>query len=305
MRGLSPYYMQSTPDITTWITKLLTGDQYLKKTGFTMLGEVATVGFRNFNYEVLGKTNVHNKMLSALWRESPMSKIKEGQQLMTMAAFLHIDHDGTSLLSELIKASPFDTTTWLKKYLHCYLSPLIHCFYTYEMVFMPHGENLIMVMEHHTPVNVLMKDITEEVIVFNSELDLPENVKRLYTATSDKMKVLSIFTDVFDCFFRFMADILAEHDEYPEELFWELVADCILSYQDEHPELQAKFERYNLFAPEFDRCCLNRLQLGNTKQMLNLADPIESLQLVGTLKNPIAGYYNSSTKHIYATSNNV
>lgn len=294
MRGLSPYYMQSTPHITAWITELLEKDIYLKETGFTMLGEVATVGYRNHNYEVLGKTNAHNKMLSALWRESPGLKIKENQQVMTMAAFLHIDNDGTSLVKELIKSSPFNTTTWLKKYLQCYLSPLIHCFYTYEMVFMPHGENLIMVMENHTPIIVLMKDITEEVIVFNTELNLPKKVKRLYTETSDKMKVLSIFTDVFDCFFRFMADILATNDEYPEEQFWSLVADCIHTYQEKHPELEAQFRKYDLFVPEFDRCCLNRLQLSNTKQMLDLADPIESLQLVGTLKNPIAKFSNNA-----------
>jgi siderophore synthetase component len=290
MRGLSPYYMQSTPHITTWITKLLKDDVYLKKTGFTMLGEVATVGYRNLNYEVLGKTNAHNKMLSALWRESPGSKIREDQQVMTMAAFLHIDNYNTSLLAELIRASPFDITTWLKKYLHCYLSPLLHCFYAYELVFMPHGENVIMVLENHTPVKLLMKDITEEVIVFNSELNLPEEVKRLYTETSNKMKILSIFTDVFDCFFRFMGDILEEYIQYPEELFWEMVADCINVYQETHPELEAQFEKYDLFSPEFDRCCLNRLQLNNTKQMLDLADPIESLQLVGTLKNPITQY---------------
>lgn len=118
-------------------------------------------------------------MLSALWREVPGSKIKESQQVMTMAAFLHIDNDNTSLLAELIQASSFDTETWLKKYLQCYLSPLLHCFYAYELVFMPHGENLIMVMENHTPVKALMKDITEEVIVFNSELNLPEESKTL------------------------------------------------------------------------------------------------------------------------------
>ncbi|WP_103071601.1 IucA/IucC family protein [Aquimarina sediminis] len=302
MRGLSPYYMQSTPSITAWITELLEDDKYLQETGFMMLGEVATVGYRNFNYEVLGKTNAHNKMLSSLWRESPKSKIKANQEVMTMAAFLHMDKDGSSLLVELIKSSPFDTSVWLKKYLHCYLSPLLHCFYTYEMVFMPHGENLIMVMENHTPVKVLMKDITEEVIVFNPELDLPEKVKRLYTETSDKMKVLSIFTDVFDCFFRFMANVLAEHGRYPEELFWKLVADCIYTYQKEHPELEEKYIKYNLFESEFDRCCLNRLQLNNTKQMLDLADPIESLQFVGTLKNPIAEY-SSKTVQVSAMSN--
>ncbi|WP_062052640.1 IucA/IucC family protein [Aquimarina longa] len=293
MRGLSPYYMQSTPSITAWITDLFADDNYLNEVGFTMLGEVATVGYRNLTYEVLGKTNAHNKMLSALWRESPIAKIKRKQKLMTMAAFLHVDSTGTPLLTELIKASSFDTTIWLENYLQCYLSPILHCFYAYELVFMPHGENLIMVMEDHAPVKAIMKDITEEVIVFNSELELPEHVERLYTETSDEMKVLSIFTDVFDCFFRFMADILAEHGEYPEESFWKLVADCIHMYQRNHPELEAKFVKYDLFKPEFERCCLNRLQLNNTKQMLNLASPIESLQLIGTLTNPIAVYRNN------------
>jgi len=86
MRGLSPYYMKSTPPITKWITNLLAKDEYLNQNGFTMLGEVATVGYENHYYEVLGKTNPHNKMLSALWRESPFSKINDKQRVMTMAA---------------------------------------------------------------------------------------------------------------------------------------------------------------------------------------------------------------------------
>lgn len=290
MRGLSPYYMQSTPHITNWITDLLEKDTYLKENGFTMLGEVATVGYQNKYYEVLGKTNPHNKMLSALWRESPHCKVKSQQQLMTMAAFLHIDNDGNSFLAEMIKHSSTDIDTWIRKYLSAYLSPLIHCFFTYELVFMPHGENIIMVMQNKNPVKILMKDITEEVIVFSDTLDLPEEVKRLHAKTSDTMKVLALFTDVFDCFFRFMSSILETHLAYPENRFWELVAECIQTYQFANPQLQEKFEQYDLFVPEFDRCCLNRLQLQNTKQMLNLADPINSLILEGTLVNPIAKF---------------
>lgn len=292
MRGLSPSYMQSTPHITTWITDLLEKDQYLEKQGFTMLGEVATVGFQNTYYELLGKTNAHNKMLSALWRESPHSKIHENQQLMTMAALLHKDSLGNSLIVALINAASCEVNLWVRKYLSAYLSPLLHCFYEYGFVFMPHGENIIMVLENHLPVKILMKDITEEVIVFNPELELPNKVKRLYTETSDKMKILSIFTDVFDCFFRFLAPILEKELSFLEEDFWKEVALCIHSYQEEHPELQSKFDRYDLFVPEFDRCCLNRLQLKNTQQMLNLADPMASLILEGTLENPIAQFKN-------------
>ncbi|WP_197085042.1 hypothetical protein [Saccharothrix sp. ST-888] len=36
--------------------------------------------------------------------------------------------------------------------------------------------------------------------------------------------------------------------------------------------------------------CLNRLQLRNNRQMVDLADPSGALQLVGTLRNPIARF---------------
>lgn len=296
MRGLSPYYMQSTPHITTWITNLLAEDSYLKENGFTMLGEVATVGYHNHYYEILGKTNPHNKMLSALWRESPFAKIASNQRVFTMAALLHVDYKDNSLLASLIEASPYGVTTWVKRYLNAYLAPLLHCFYKYEFVFMPHGENLIMVLEENTPVHVLMKDITEEVIVFNESMHLPEHADRLFTKTSDRMKILSIFTDVFDCFFRFMAQQLDSHANFSEYNFWQLVADCVYEYQEQHPEFSEKYERYDLFVNEFDRCCLNRLQLGNTKQMLSLADPIESLKLKGTLENPLAQFKKELTE---------
>ena len=76
---------------------------------------------------------------------------------MTMAAFLHKDKEGASFVSELIKASPFSASEWVDKYLDAYLAPLLHCFFTYEFVFMPHGENIIMVMENNAPKKVLME----------------------------------------------------------------------------------------------------------------------------------------------------
>lgn len=298
MRGLSPYYMQSTPHITQWITDLLADDAYLQNNGFTMLGEVATVGYHNHYYETLGKTNPHNKMLSALWRESPFTKISSNQRVFTMAALLHVDYQDKSLLAALIEASPYNTTTWIQRYLKAYLAPLLHCFYKYEFVFMPHGENLLLVLEENTPVHVLMKDITEEVIVFNETMHLPEHAKRLFTKTSDKMKVLSIFTDVFDCFFRFMTQQLDSYINFSEDNFWELVADCVYEYQEQHPEFSEKYKQYDLFVKEFDRCCLNRLQLSNTKQMLSLANPIESLKLEGVLKNPLAKFKKETVKKV-------
>jgi siderophore synthetase component len=290
VRGLTPYYMDSTPPITDWIKKDIGEDPYLKQLGFTLLCEVATVGYRNFYFEQFGRNSAYNKMLAALWRESPASVLQPGQQLMTMAALLHVDDNGDALLPALISASGKTTTFWLKQYLRCYLTPLLHCFYQHDLVFMPHGENLILVMEGQIPVKVIMKDITEEIAVFNPDLNIHEKAKRICVDVPEELRLLSIFIDVFDCFFRFLTQILVEHTDFSDQQFWELVAKCITEYQQDQPQLSEKFEQYDMFAPSFTLSCLNRLQLANHKQMVDLADPAGSLQLAGTLDNPVAAY---------------
>jgi siderophore synthetase component len=293
MRGLSPYYMRTTPAINEWVNDVIERDEYLQEKGFGILREVATVGYQNFYYErAVKESSPYKKMLAVLWRESPVPKLQPGQRLMTMASLLHIDRDGTALLPELIKSSSTSTTSWLLQYLNCYFSPLLHCFYAYDMVFMPHCENLILVLENNVPVRAILKDIAEETGVMNTEIMLPENVERLSISVSDELKTLSIFIDVFDGVFRYISQILVEHGGYPETRFWELVAKCVLEYQRSHPELKEKFERYDLFAPEFIRSCLNRLQLANHQQMIDLTDPdpVKCLKFAGTLKNPISAF---------------
>ena len=290
MRGLSPYYMESTPHITEWVEKTLGSDQFLKEKGFSMLSEVATIGYRNSHYEELGRTVAHNKMLAALWRDTPISKIKDDERLLTMAALLHIDNQEKAFLPELIKKSGLNVSEWMKRYLDVYFSPLLHCFYYYDIAFMPHGENIILVLDNNNiPVHAFIKDITEEVMLYNQEIELPEKVKRIQIIDEpDDIKMQSFFSDIFDCFFRFLSSLLDEHTEFSENQFWKLVTDCILEYQSCFPELNEKFKKYDLFISSFDCCCLNRLQLKNNQQMIDLSNPSINLQFAGKLDNPIA-----------------
>ncbi|GAA0558290.1 IucA/IucC family protein [Chitinophaga japonensis] len=291
MRGLSPQYMRSTPPINEWLSQLLEGDAWLQERGFTMLREIATIGYTNHYFEQAVKTeSAYKKMLSMLWRESPVAKLQPGQRLMTMAALLHIDAEGNALLPALIRSSGLDTTAWLQQYLRCYLSPLLHCFYQYDLRFMPHGENVILVLENNVPVKAIMKDIAEEIAIVNGEADLPEAVKRIIIPVPEERKILSIFTQIFDCFFRFLSHILVEHDQYPEARFWELAAACIQEYQEAHPELEDKFRRCDLFAEEIVKTCLNRLQIRNNQRMIEPNNPFKSQQYAGTFRNPLAAF---------------
>ncbi|MBC9794519.1 IucA/IucC family protein [Sinomicrobium weinanense] len=290
VRGLSPGFMQTNPPVSKWVEELVEGDSYLRETGFCVLREIAGAGYTNMNCERSTRENSpYKKMLSCLWRESPLPKMKKGQRLMTMAALLHTDTEGAAFLPELIRASGLDTDPWIRQYLHCYMSPLLHCFYRYDLVFMPHGENLILVMEDHVPVRAIMKDLGEEVSVMNKGAGLPEEIRRIAVEVSDGERVRPIFTQLFDSIFRFIAAILHEHAGYPEERFWELIAECIHNYGLAHPQLEEKIRKYDLFVPEISPDALNRLQLRNNRQLRNRATPF-NVKYIENVANPVARF---------------
>ena len=72
------------------------------------------------------------------------------------------------------------------------------------------------------------------------------------------------------------------HEKKPGDLV------TVADHEAEHPELAGAAAAYDLFRPEFDHSCLNRLQLRNTLQMVDLTDQAGSLIFAGTLANPIA-----------------
>jgi siderophore synthetase component len=291
MRGLSAAYMEATPAINDWLAQLIDNDPVLKSTGLSIIRERAAVGYRHLEYEAAtDRYSPYRKMLAALWRESPVGSLQDGESLATMASLVHVDHEGKSFAGALIEQSGLAPTQWLRRYLTAYFTPLLHSFYAYDLVYMPHGENVILVLKDGVVERAIYKDIAEEIAVMDVDAVLPPAVERLRVDVPEDKKLLSIFTDVFDCFFRFLAANLAAEGIVAEDDFWRTVADITREYQASLPELADKFRQYDMFAPEFALSCLNRLQLRNNKQMVDLADPAGALQLVGNLRNPIAGF---------------
>ncbi|MFC4497072.1 IucA/IucC family protein [Streptomyces ovatisporus] len=292
VRGLSAAYMKATPAINDWLAELVAGDEVLRGSGLAVLRECAAVGYHPAPYEAAApKGSPYLKMLAALWRESPVPLLGPGERLATMASLLHVDSEGSSFAAALIEQSGLDAATWLRRYLDTYLTPLLHCFYEYELVFMPHGENVILVLdENGVPKRAIFKDIAEEIAVMSEDTPLPPEVERIRADVPEEMKILSLFTDVFDCFLRFLNGILADRGTLDEDTFWSTVAECVRDYQKSAPHRADRFERYDLFTESFALSCLNRLQLRNNQQMVDLQDPAGALQLIGTLENPLARF---------------
>ncbi|GHA70201.1 IucA/IucC family protein [Streptomyces termitum] len=292
MRGLSAAYMEATPAINDWLAQLIESDSVLKAARFSIIRERAAAGYRHLEYEAAtDRYSPYRKMLAALWRESPVERLADGERLATMASLLHVDHAGASFAGALIKESGLEPAAWLRKYLDAYLLPVLHCFYAYDLVYMPHGENVILVLDERGAVDrAVFKDIAEEICVMDPHAVLPPAVERIRADVPEDMKLLSVFTDVFDCFFRFLGATLAAEGVVGEDVFWRTVAECVKGYQESKPELADRFAQYDMFAETFALSALNRLQLRNNKQMVDLADPSAALQLVGDLVNPIARF---------------
>ncbi|MCL6300575.1 IucA/IucC family protein [Streptomyces kronopolitis] len=289
MRGLSASYMEATPAINDWLARLIDADDTFRAARFSIIRERAAIGYHHRAYEAAtAKGSPYRKMLAALWRESPVATLGPDRRLATMASLLHTDDEGGSFAAALIDESGLPPATWLRRYLDAYLTPVLHAFYAYDLVFMPHGENAILVLEDGAVDRVIFKDIAEEIAVMDPDAVLPPAVERIRADVPEDKKLLSVFTDVFDCFFRFLSGTLDDRGILDEDTFWRTVAECVLDYRASVPHLADKFARYDLFAEEFALSCLNRLQLRNNQEMVDLQDPAGALQLIGTLRNPLA-----------------
>ena len=102
--------------------------------------------------------------------------------------------------------------------------------------------------------------------------DLPAapEVERIRVSFPDDVKALAIHTDVFDGFLRYLAAILDDDGVLPAQSFWALVAGLRRRARGRPPGAGRAAAAYDLLRPSSGTRGLNRLQLRNTLQMVDL-----------------------------------
>jgi siderophore synthetase component len=287
-RGLSPKKLAIAPRVTTWAKDMLHGDEYLQATGVVLLGEVATVGYTHPQYGAIPQSPYqYQEFLGVIWRESAENYLKPGEQIMTMASLLYVDDGGKSLVEAMIEKSGLTEEDWLKAYLNAYLKPILRIFYKHAFFFSPHGENTILVMKNYVPQRIIIKDFVEEIVLTEeSKAKLPDDLVNVLREIDDDLAPLFILSGIFDAVFRYLSNIFHTYVGFDEQDFWKCVANTILEFQQENPELAEKYQRFDLFVPEFTRVCINRVRLLTHGYSESTDVPIP--ELVGTLVNPVA-----------------
>jgi siderophore synthetase component len=120
---------------------------------------------------------------------------------------------------------------------------------------------------------VIFKDIAEEVVMLGPEARWPPLVSRIRVTIPQHIRLRSVSFDVFDGFLRHLSGILEESGVLGETEFWAVTGACMADYTVSVPHLAGALGRHDLFAEEFALSCLNRLQLRNNRQVVDLFAP--------------------------------
>ncbi|WP_332631660.1 IucA/IucC family protein [Halalkalibacter flavus] len=263
-RGLPGERTVVAPIITEYIHSIRDQDSFLRDECRLILpGEVASVNYDHPYYsKLVGAPYQCLEMLGSIWRESIYSFLEEGERPITLASLLYVDKAGKPFVASLIERSKLSVVEWIERLFSVTLPPLLHYLYQYGTVFSPHGQNTVLVLKDYVPHRLAMKDFVDDVNVSDEPLpelqQLPEDLKPILRSEGAEGLCQFIFTGLFVCHFRYLADILDTYYEYDEERFWLLLRETILAYQSRFPELKERFQLFDLLKPSYTKLCLNR-----------------------------------------------
>jgi siderophore synthetase component len=266
-RGLPGERTELAPSITEYIKEIYEHDEFLSETCDLILpGEIAGLNYDHEDFTAIdGVPYQYLELLGAIWRESIYTFVEEDEQPITLSALMHTGSDGTPYISRLVEQSGLTLQEWLDEFFDVVLPPLLHFLYQYGTVFSPHGQNTILVLKDGVPHRLAIKDFVDDVNVSKHPLPeleaLPDEIHDVLRKEPPEGLCQFIFSGLFICVLRYVADMLNSNYDYDEERFWGQARETILDYQSRFPELEDRFELFDLLRPEFTKLCLNRNRL--------------------------------------------
>jgi len=294
-RGIPGKYITSGAALSEFIQHLCGEDDFLQQANFKVLKEWAGIHVSNPNQANIAQTPYrYNEMLGVILRQSPEAVLQGQQQDKLAAALMQTDAQGQSLIKQYITASGLTVESWLTQLFDTTVIPLYHLMCKYGLALVAHGQNLTLLMEDNVPKGLAIKDFHGDLRIvdqaFPEHQGLPGAIAAQLTKLPAQYLLHDLYTGHFVTVLRFVSPYLADEMTYSEEDFYQLLAQRILHYQSQYPELQERFQQFDLLAETMEKVCINRVRFN-----VGYQDTSERLLpvLATPLNNPlypIAGY---------------
>ncbi len=266
-RGIPGKYLSVGPLISAWLKQTVAQDAELAAPRRVIIqGEPAGIFYPHPFYEALPDAPYqYREMLGAIWRESPVPALADGEAVIMLGALWQKAGDGRSLVSAWIAQSGLSPEAWLTALFEAVTVPLYHFLARYGVGFIAHGQNISVILRNGVPVGVTLKDFQGDLDLVEDEFPELESLDAAARAALPRKPALyvahGLLTGHFVTTLRFLSETLRDEALMDEQRFYGLLAGVLRRYQARHPELTARFALFDVFAPNLHRVCINRVRL--------------------------------------------
>jgi len=293
-RILSDHHVHNAPLISQWLDELCSEDPFLQQhCRLAVLAEpmgitLTPAASRQDRYGLLG----------AIWRQSPTSILRQGEQIVPCTALTTFDD------AQQLNITPWlqqhGTEAWVKALLHAMLPPFIHLMLAHGVLLEAHAQNTLLIVSDGLPAGVAIRDLPGGLHFIAGQTTGEERLQRLRQApayrnaanasngfamqTTDEARDYLLEVLLF-IHLSELAHRLDLHHGFNESRFWQLAAQTVLVYQGQVPQLSARFQQFNLFVPELqiEKLASRRLSAASSQAFHTAPNPLnEFMQSQGT-----------------------
>jgi siderophore synthetase component len=257
-RILGTHHVQNAPVVSDWLGTILDKDRYLKENlRLIFLKEVLGIVYNDQQLPEVIQQSAYGS-LGAIWRESVHTHLNPDEEAIPFTALCHLNADGRPFIASWIEEISLEQ--WVRSLLQISILPLIHLLYAYGVAMESHAQNMVLVHRKGIPVRVALKDFPGGIryytgdFVDKSKLPDVKGISEYHSNQGSSMeteKGFEVRDFLLDGFFHInlgeLSMFLEEQFGFEESSFWLIVADVILSYQEEFPQFQERFSTFDLF----------------------------------------------------------
>lgn len=293
-RILAAHTAMNGPLITDWLQALIDQSPIAQALKLSLLREVhaSAVDFTKIPSNHAKQTYA---AIGSLWRESVHQYLSAKESAIPLNGLGHVQKDGQLLIQPWL--DQYGADAWLKQCLKVVIQPILFLLLAEGIGTESHGQNMILVHENGWPTRMILKDFHDGVRFSPEHLTHPEAYPVLHALPAEHAKanrMSFILTDDLNAvrdmscaclFFVALSDIamsLAKQQQYDERAFWQAAAQVIIDFQQQYPEHQSRYDKFDVFAEEFciESLTKRRIFGDADMQLRNVKNPLHAFKAI-------------------------
>lgn len=173
-RNLQQHFVCTAPAISQWLNTLVAKDAFLQQKQLILLSEYAGMLYEPEHCIGVTGEDTPQGLLGAIFRESVVSKLQEGETAVPYTALMIMEADGRPFIAEWL--DKYGIEAWLNRLLEVMLIPLWHMLVHHGVALEVHAQNLVLIHKQGWPEKIAVRDFHENTEYVSDYLANPQEL---------------------------------------------------------------------------------------------------------------------------------